>query len=232
MKCSLISLQFSSVQSLSGVQLFATPWTTARQASLSITQISSSLLNTTQIPLSSSSSCPKNLTKCFHCLSSVCLQCFFCPSHLDGFVTICNNIACIPKTDGSLFFPYSLVQTTFTDLLTINSDLHHTSTKDAGIQKQNRWPWEDLRLMGRVISMHILSTWWVKNFSGWLFMVQIQTCCVKLLQLCPTLWDPIGYCLPGSYAHGILQARILHWVAMSAFRGSSWPRDWTHVSYV
>ena len=108
------------------------------------------------------------------------------------------------------FFPYSLVQKTCTDLLTINSDLHHTSTKDTGIQKQNCWPWGDLTLMGGVISMHIPSTWWVKNFSGWLFMVQTHTCCVKLLQLCPTLWNPIGYCLPGSYAHGILQARILH----------------------
>ena len=32
--------------------------------------------------------------------------------------------------------------------------------------------------------------------------------------------------------HGTLQARILEWVAMSSSRGSSWPRDWTHVSSV
>ena len=32
--------------------------------------------------------------------------------------------------------------------------------------------------------------------------------------------------------HGILQARILEWVAMPSSRGSSWPRDWTHVSYI
>ena len=31
---------------------------------------------------------------------------------------------------------------------------------------------------------------------------------------------------------GILQARILEWVAMPSSRGSSWPRDWTRVSYV
>ena len=35
---------------------------------------------------------------------------------------------------------------------------------------------------------------------------------------------------PGSSVHGILQARILEWVAMPFSRGSSWPRDWTWVS--
>ena len=36
--------------------------------------------------------------------------------------------------------------------------------------------------------------------------------------------------LPGSSLHGILQARILEWVAISFSRGSSWPWDWTQVS--
>ena len=38
--------------------------------------------------------------------------------------------------------------------------------------------------------------------------------------------------LPGSSVHGILQARILEWVAISSSRGSSWPRDRTWVSDV
>ena len=37
---------------------------------------------------------------------------------------------------------------------------------------------------------------------------------------------------PGSSVHGIFQARILEWVAISFSRGSSWPRDWAHVSFV
>ena len=37
---------------------------------------------------------------------------------------------------------------------------------------------------------------------------------------------------PGSSVHGILQARILEWVAISSSRGSSWPRDQTQVSCV
>ena len=38
--------------------------------------------------------------------------------------------------------------------------------------------------------------------------------------------------LPGSSVHGILQARILEWVAISFSRGSSQPRDWTRVSFL
>ena len=39
------------------------------------------------------------------------------------------------------------------------------------------------------------------------------------------------YSPPGSSIHGTLQARILKWVAISSSRGSSWPRDWTQLSY-
>ena len=43
---------------------------------------------------------------------------------------------------------------------------------------------------------------------------------IKLLQLCPTPGDPKDYSLPGSSVHGILQARILEWVAISFSRGT------------
>ena len=42
---------------------------------------------------------------------------------------------------------------------------------------------------------------------------------------CPTLCDPVDCSLPGSSIHGILQARILEWVAISFSRGSSLHRD-------
>ena len=54
----------------------------------------------------------------------------------------------------------------------------------------------------------------------------------KLLQSCPTLCDPIYYSLPGSSVREILQARILEWVAVSLFRGSSQPRNQTSFSCV
>ena len=47
----------------------------------------------------------------------------------------------------------------------------------------------------------------------------------EVAQSGPTLFDPVDRSLPGSSIHGILQARILEWVAISFSRGSSWPRD-------
>ena len=55
-------------------------------------------------------------------------------------------------------------------------------------------------------------------------------CCCLVTQSCPTLCDPMNCSPPASSVHGILQARILEWVALSFSRGSSQPRDWTHVS--
>ena len=54
----------------------------------------------------------------------------------------------------------------------------------------------------------------------------------KSLQSYLTLYNPMDCSSPGSSVHGMLQARILKWVAMPSFRGSSRPRDQTHVSYV
>ena len=53
---------------------------------------------------------------------------------------------------------------------------------------------------------------------------------VLVTQSCPTLWDPMDCSPPGSSVHGILQARILEWVAIPFSRGSSWPKDQTWVS--
>ena len=53
---------------------------------------------------------------------------------------------------------------------------------------------------------------------------------LKVAQSCLTLRNIMDCSPPGSSVHGILQARILEWVAMPFSRGSSWPRDWTHVS--
>ena len=53
---------------------------------------------------------------------------------------------------------------------------------------------------------------------GWpLFSLKVK---IKVTQSGPTLCDPMDYIV-----HGILQARILEWVAFPFFRGSSQPRD-------
>ena len=51
-------------------------------------------------------------------------------------------------------------------------------------------------------------------------------------QSCLTLCNPMDYSLPGSSIHGIFQATILEWVAISFSRRPSWPRDWTWVSCI
>ena len=45
-----------------------------------------------------------------------------------------------------------------------------------------------------------------------------------------SLCNPMDYSLPDSSIHGILQARVLEWVAFPFSRGSSWLRDWTQGS--
>ena len=53
----------------------------------------------------------------------------------------------------------------------------------------------------------------------------------KLLS-CVQLYDPMDCSLPGSSVHGILQTRMLEWVAISLYRRSSQPRDWTQISSI
>ena len=68
----------------------------------------------------------------------------------------------------------------------------------------------------------------------WRVCVCVCVCmCTHLVdQSCSTLCDPVNCSLPGFSVCGILQARILEWVAVSSSRGSSRPRDQTLVSYV
>ena len=54
----------------------------------------------------------------------------------------------------------------------------------------------------------------------------------EVTQSCPTLCNPMDCSLPGSSVHGILQARILEWVAISFSRVSSWPSDQSQVSRI
>ena len=55
---------------------------------------------------------------------------------------------------------------------------------------------------------------------------------VLVAQSCPAFCNPMDCSPQGSTIHGIFQARILEWVVISFSRGSSWPRDQTHVSSI
>ena len=89
----------------------------------------------------------------------------------------------------------------------------------------------------------IVNTWHVLSINSHtllltnyikLFLSLIYICAVLCLvtQSCPTLCDPMDCHLPGFFVHGILEARILEWVAMPFSRGSSWPRNQTGVSCI
>ena len=65
-----------------------------------------------------------------------------------------------------------------------------------------------------------------RNFTGKLDSFVRLEVKVKVTQSCPTLCNPTDY-----RVHGILQARILEWVAFPFSRGSSQPRDQTRVSH-
>ena len=78
--------------------------------------------------------------------------------------------------------------------------------------------------------------YWIRKKEHWWLWRDCQnilmriSCVCLVAQSCPTLCDPMDCSLPGSSAHGIFQARILVWVAISYSRGSCWPRDRTQVS--
>ena len=77
----------------------------------------------------------------------------------------------------------------------------------------------------------VTDTWdrpFTKHISGRSAVIRTWPyACVhaKSLQLCPTLCKPMDLSPPGSSVYGILQGRILEWVALPSSRGSSSPRD-------
>ena len=60
----------------------------------------------------------------------------------------------------------------------------------------------------------------------------LHRCVCLVTQSCLTLCDPLNCSLPGFSVHGILQTRIMEWVAMPSSRGSSHPRHRTQVSCI
>ena len=76
---------------------------------------------------------------------------------------------------------------------------------------------------------------WVQEFRNelkiWEFVLWMQPLLLFLAtKSFLTLQPHELYSPPGSSVHGMFQARILEWVAVSFSRGSSWPRDWTCIS--
>ena len=163
----------SSVQSFSCVRLFATPWTAARQASLSITN-SRSLLKLMSIELFILC-----IVYCIPCIYErsivILLTCwwgFWGTEKLTDFLKVTQRVA------GTA----------------------HPACMTAG-------SFQDLRFHAGAC----LYNW-----------IHLLAASAKLLQSCPTLWDPRDGSPPGSPVPGILQARTLEWVAISFSNAWKW----------
>ena len=140
--------------------------------------------------------------------------------------------------DSGLSGSSSFTRTNFTSMVWLSSD----PLGDVGFRSGTYW-WQG-RASGReekryrTLDTQNLATW--KKVLQWgEAKVSSKGCvcvcvCVYVLvvQSCPTLCDPMNCSLPGSSVYGILQAKILEWVATTFSRESSQPRDWTQVSHI
>ena len=93
------------------------------------------------------------------------------------------------------------------------------------VQKTNNPPKKNQRDQCN-ISMIMLIACWNE------IIIDKVALCAKSLQSCATVFDPMDCSLPGSSVHNISQGRILKWGVTSSSRGSSQPRDQTHISGV
>ena len=170
-------IQFSSVQSLGRVWLFATPWIAALQASLSTTNSWSSL-------------------------------------RLKSIESV------MPSSHLILWRPLLLLPPIPLSIRVFSSE----STL------RMRWPkyWSfsfSIIPSYYYYIIHYIIKWEITEYFV-IFM-----CALSHFSLL-TLWEPMD-CSPPDYSvHGILQATILEWIVIPSSKGSSWPRDWTCVSYV
>ena len=79
----------------------------------------------------------------------------------------------------------------------------------------------------RILNQNAFFSRWIRKIQPLVLFIPCE--CARS---CPTLCDPMDCSPLGSSVHGIFQARILEWVAISFSRQSSWPRGWTCISCI
>ena len=202
----------SSVQLLSHIQLFATLWTAAYQASLSIINSQSMLklmsIESVMPPNLSSSAVPFS-----SCLQSSPASGSFPMSQLfspHGQSVGASASASVLPMNIQDWFPLGL-----TGLISLLSK--GLSRAFSNTTVQNHQLFGTQLLYGPTLtSIHRKK----------------ESKESQVAQSCPTLCNPVDCSLPGSSVHAIFQARILEWVAVSFSRGSSQLRDQTQVSCI
>ena len=140
-----------------------------------------------------------------HMCVCVCVVCSC--SVAQSYLTLCNTMDCSPP--GSSV--HEISQTRILEFLAISSSRGSFRPRD--------------RTCISCIGRQILHCWAIRET---LYMCIVSVSCSGMpysLRI-----DPKDYNLPGSSVHGILQTRILEWVAIPFSRWSSWPRDQMQVS--
>ena len=189
------------IQSLSCVQLFSTPWTAAPQASLSFT-ISWSLLQLMSIESGMPSKHP-----------ILCCPLFHPPSIFPSIRVFSNESALCTRWPDYWSFSFNISPSSkYSGLIFLLSK--RLSRVFPAPQFENINSLALSLLYGpTLISIH---DYWKNHVT-------------EVAQLCPTLCNPMDCRLPGSSIHGIFQARILEWVAISFSIALT---IWTFVSKV
>ena len=199
----LLSLQihFESVQLLSCVWLFATPWTAARQVCLSIIN-SRSLLKLKSI---------ESVMPSKHLI--LCRPLLLPPSIFPSIAVFSNESVLRIKWPKYWSFSFSICSSNeysglisfridWLDLLAVQGTLQHHSSKASIL-------WHSAFFLVQLKHPYMITG---KTTA-------LTAAAAKSLQSCPTLCDPIDGSPPGSSVPGILQARTLEWVAISFPRG-------------
>ena len=99
-----------------------------------------------------------------------------------------------------------------------------------GVAKSQTWlKWLIMHVCNKSSHCLLMSPFLSMNTSRYKEFKSLVQSRAYVLSCVLALCDPMDCSLPGSSVHGISQARILEWVAISCSRGSSQSRDWTHV---
>ena len=96
---------------------------------------------------------------------------------------------------------------------------------DGNLSTVQSYSFTGLRMPEMVLHKHLPIP--LYNSQGW-----SEVKWSEVAQSCPTLCDPMDCSLSGSSVHGIFQARVLEWIAVSFSRGSSQPRNRSRVSHI
>ena len=108
-------------------------------------------------------------------------------------------------------------------------------------QARDAWGWVKKREWKSLSCVRLFATPWtiqsmkfsrLEYRSGWSEVNSLSLSVTLADSLSPTLCDPMDCSLSGSSIHGLFQARVLEWIAISFSRGSSQPRDPTWVSHI